>query len=248
MANQRDPHEIEDPDDLQDADEGIDAGQIDDEGGDASQAGQESQVDETQERVSRRDDRIREELRAVREHNARVEQELQQLRQERQQAQQPQGENDAQFEARVALLDPEDRWNAKFQRAQQRNNQQIALATFAAADRADKAAFDSKAAHDPIYRKYAQEVEQVLQIERRKGRDFDRETVLDFVRGRSARMRQAKPAPGQERGRETVRPPQTRTTGGRGDQVREQRSRRYAANDMSPEAVRQRLEAPDAFI
>jgi hypothetical protein len=119
---------------------------------------------------------------------------------------------------------------------------------FATADRADKAAFDAKAAVDPIYRKYAQDVEQVLAIERRKGRDFDRETILDFVRGRRARLNQGKKTPVQAQAERRIQSQQARTAGGRGDQPAQQRQRRFAAGDMSPDAVRARLESPDAFI
>src|SRR5208282_5295483 len=158
MVDPRDPDEIED-DFAQEGDEGTDAGQIDDESG-GEAAGQADQVDQAEERVdrrSRRDDTLREEIRAEREHRARVEAELNILRQEReqrQQPQQPQGETEEQFQARIALLDPESRIDAKVDRALRRSAQQTALATFASADRADKAAFDSKAVSDPIYRKY----------------------------------------------------------------------------------------------
>src|SRR5271166_1339948 len=249
MADPRDPDEIED-DFAQEGDEGTNAGQIDDESG-GEAARQDDEVDQAEERVDRRqrrDDTLREEIRAEREHRARVEAELNILRQEREQRQQPQGETEEQFQARIALLDSESRVDAKVDRALRRSAQQTALATFASADRADKAAFDSKAVSDPIYRKYAAEVENVLRIERQKGRDFDRETILDFIRGRAARMNQGKTATARQQGQQRIASQQSRTTGGRGDQRRDERPRRYAANDMSPEAVRQRLSAPDAFI
>ena len=254
MADPRDPDYEEEilPDEV--GDEGSDAGSVDDESGDEAQAGQEPQEFETQERVSRRDQRIREELRAEREHRARVEAELQLLRQEREQRQPvQQGETEEQFQYRLSQMDPETRMEARLQRSEQRHNYQLALATFAAADRADKAAFDSRTAtsSDPLRKKLAGQVEQVLAIERRKGRDFDRETVFNYLVGatREERLRSGKPSPAQQRGRENIQRQSTRpSSGGRGDQSRQDRPRRYAPGDMSPEAVRQRLEAPDAFI
>jgi hypothetical protein len=69
------------------------------------------------------------------------------------------------------------------------------------------------------------------------------------VRGRAARANQGRPSPARQQAERRVQGQQARTVTGRGDQTREQRpQRRYAANDMSPEAVRQRLESPDAYI
>lgn len=247
MSDRENIDEIEDPD--LDREEGDDAGHVDDEGGYEAEAGQEPEAAEAPQRVTRRDDRIREELRAEREHRSRVEQELNQLRAEREQRNAMAGEEtDQQFMARIALLDRDSQVDARLERAQRLTNRQMALMAFATADRADKAAYEAKSAYDPIYKKYASEVEQVLAIERRKGRDFDRETVLDFVRGRRARMNSGK-SPAKEQAERRVQRQQTAPpSGGRGDQPRQERQRKFAPNDMSPEAVRQRLFADDAFI
>lgn len=255
MTGPRDPDEIEDEGPLQ---EGDDAGQVDDEGGDDAEAGQELEGSEAEERVvdrrSRRDDTLREELRAEREHRARVEAELNIIRQEREarsQPRQPQEESDEQFNQRVAMMDPEQRMDEKLNRATRRHNQQLALATFAAADRADKASFDSRAATDARRKRLAARVEEVLQTERRKGRDFDRETVYKFILGEEAEksMSGRGPSPTRREAERRVASQQARTTGGRGDARRDERpQRRYRSDDNSPEAVRARLEAPDAFI
>jgi hypothetical protein len=248
-----DPREPEDEiDGIEDeADEGTDAGQIDDQSGDETDGyGQGDEVEEAQERVARapRDNRIRDEIRALREHNQRVEQEIQNLRQEREDRQQAsQVETEAQFQARVSLLEPEQRMDEKLARADRMHRQSLAAQQLLLADRFDKSNYDSHAATDPIYRKYAQEVEQLVLIERKKGHDINRETALDFLRGRNARLKaqKATPTPAPRRAASQ----QTRTTGGRGDQPREERrERRYAANDMSPEAVKQRLFKDDAYI
>jgi len=253
MVGPRDLDEEVEDESLQE--EGDDAGRVNDEGGDDSQTGQESQAFEAEERLDRRgqrDDRIREELRAEREHRTRVEAELQALRQQAEQARQPQfrEETDQEFLARVAVMEPEQRMEAKYERAMRFHNRQLALQTFAMADRADKVAFDSKAQSDPDRARLAKRVEEVLAIERRKGRDFDRETVYKYILGEEREVRKSRgsPAPAQRRGQDNIQRQQARTTGGRGDQGRDERPRRYSANDMSPEAVRQRLEAPDAFI
>ena len=253
MADPRDPDEIEDEGPLQ---EGDDAGQIDDEGGNDAETGQEFEGDQAEERVdrpARRDNLYREELRAEREHRARVEAELNILRQEREarnQPRQPQEESDEQFNQRIAMLDPEQRMDAKLDRATRRHNQQLALATFAAADRADKTAFDSRAVTDTRRKRLAARVEEILQTERRKGRDFDRETVYKFILGEEAEkaMSGRGPSTGRREAERRVASQQARTTGGRGDARRDERPRQYRRDDNSPEAVRARLEAPDAFI
>src|SRR5271170_5914399 len=123
MSVMADPRESEDDiDGIEDeADEGLNAGQIDDQSGDEADGdGQGDEVQEAQERVARapRDNRIRDEIRALREHNQRVEQEIQNLRQEREERQQAsQVETEAQFQARVSLLDPEQRMDEKLARA-----------------------------------------------------------------------------------------------------------------------------------
>ncbi len=245
--DETDDEEVLDPNEV----EGDDAGSIDDESGDDAQTGQELETDQTQERVdrrSRRDDQIREELRAAREHTARVEAELRQLQQAREQPRQPVEESEEAFQARLALLDPDTRQDVKLDRALKRQAQQLALQSFAMLDRADKAAYDAKAANDPIYRKYAQDVEATLAEARKRGWDINRESALYFVRGRASSMNQGKPSPAKQQAQRRVQSQQARTTGGRGDESREQRQRRYAPNDNSPEAVRSRLEAPDAYI
>ena len=148
------------------------------------------------------------------------------------------------------MLDPLDQMRAELDRSLKQNREQLALATFAGADRADKTAFDARALSDPRRKRFAARVEEVLQIERRKGRDFDRETVYKFILGEEAEKSMSGRSPSQARqaGQQRIASQQARTTGGRGDARRDDRPRRYAANDMSPEAVRQRLEGPDAYI
>ena len=245
MADPRDPDEIEDEGLLQ---EGDDAGQIDDESGDDAETGQELEGAETQERVSRRDNTLRAELQAQREHNARVEAELRELRAAREQPRGPREETEEEFQAKIALLDPEQRMDAKLDRALRRNAQQTALATFAAADRADKATYDAKAATNALYRKHAAAVEATMADARRRGMDINRETALGFVVGQAVIQNQGRVSPARAAGQQRIASQQARTTGGRGDQRRDDRPRRSAAGDMSPEAVRQRLESDGAFI
>jgi len=245
--NDLENEEDRDPDDIE---EGSDAGQLDDESGDGFE-GQEEQVAEASQRVSRRDNLLRDELRAEREHRARVEAELQELRSNRDRPQQPKEETEDEFLARVSLMEPEQRIDAKLARSEKKHQQQLMLATFQARDQADKAAFAARAATDPVRRKYADEVERTLVAERQRGTPFgsaDRETVFHYIRGKAmdgkSRTEQVR-----QQGQQRIQREQARTTGGRGDVIPATRGqKRFAINDMSPEAVRSRLERDDAFI
>ena len=77
--------------------------------------------------------------------------------------------------------------------------------------------------------------------ERRQGRDFPRETVLKFVLGEAVINSKGKSKQQQEAG-ERVRRQQARADSGRSDVAGAARKRTYRADDMSPEAVRSRLE------
>jgi hypothetical protein len=252
MADPRDPDEIEDEGPLQEGDEGHDAGLIDDESGDDAQTGQEFETDQTQERVdrrSRRDDTLREEVRAAREHAQRVENELRQLQQAREQPRGPREETDEEFQAKIALLDSEQRMDAKLDRALKKSERLNALSNYANADRADKMTYDAKATVNPLYRKHAAAVEATMATARQRGMDINRETALALVIGQSALQNQGKVSPARAAGQARIASQQARTTGGRGDQGRDQqRQRRFAPGDMSPEAVRQRLESDTAYI
>jgi len=249
MAGPNDIEEDEDrdPDDLE---EGADAGSIDDESGDALE-GQEEQASEAPQRVSRRDDRLREELRAEREHRARVEAELQELRSNRDRPQQPKEESDDEFLARISLMEPLAQVDEKIRRSEKKHERQLMIATFQARDQADKAAYVARATSDPIRRKYAEEVERTLADERRRGTPFagaDRETVFHYIRGKAMDANKGREQARQQ-GQQNIRNQQARTTGGRGDVASAPRGqKRFAVNDMSPEAVRARLERPDSYI
>lgn len=226
----------------EDDDEGQDAGSVNDEGGDDSETGQELEDAQSQARVrSRASERIqtlRAEAQAARERTALLERELQEERARRQQPQQQsQEESDDAFNARIAMLDAEQRMDAKLERATKRHQRELLISNMRSADLADRAAFQAKAAFDPYFKKYADEVERTLAEERRNGRDWPRETVLDFVIGRAARTnpnRSKQKAAGQER----IARQQARDDGGRGD-ISARRER--AGQGDSLEAIKRRL-------
>jgi hypothetical protein len=196
--------------------EGEDAGSIDNEGGDETEAGQEPEAIQGEERLGRRERRIqalRQEARESNERAARFERELAEERARRQPQQQ--GESPQEESARLNLMTTEERLEYKLNKAIQANTLQMNITRYQAADMADRAAYQSKAAVDSKYKKYEAEVEQVLADSRRAGRDFDRETVLRYVLG--GKVLNNNKEPQRQRGQENIRRQTARADSGRGD-------------------------------
>jgi len=229
-----DDEEISLPDDEAEG-EGSDAGSLDDEGGDDAQAGQELEDAQGQAGLTRRERRIqalRKEAQEAREREALLQRELEAERARNRQPPQPTEESDEAFNAKLALIDnPEQRILARMERSEKRHQRELLITRMQDADAADRAAFQAKAAYEPLAKKYAAEVEQILAEERRQGRDFTRETILDFVIGRAVRTN---PNRGKQRtkGQENIRRQQARADSGRSD-VSGQRQRQGQGNSLS---------------
>ena len=194
---------------------------------------------------SRRD--YRDEARAAREQTTRLEAELQQLRAQVNQAQQPREPTDQEFENQIAALPQEEqsryrsyRQEQKFQRALQTN----ALQT---RDYIDRSSFESKAGADPDRKRLAPRVEQVLQNWRSAGLwQANREDAYYWLKGQLSEQNRGKIADSRRQSEDRNRRQQGYTQGSRSDRAPQSRgTRRYAPDDMSPEAVRQRLLGPD---
>ena len=204
--------------------DGGDAGQDDDQGGDDSEAGQEPEADEAQEgqvdgdrKPGRASRAVQEAKRIAREAQAekvRLEQELAALRAERAA---PKVDTEAEEKARLALMTAEERVEYRLEKAERDNKRQLQLMQFQMADSNDKAAFETKGAYDPRYKKYASEVEALLAQERRQGRDFPRETILRFVLGGKVMDAKKDVKRQQAQGRDNIRRQQTRPSGGQSD-------------------------------
>lgn len=231
--NLDDEDEIKLPED--DEQEGSDAGSLDDESGDESEAGQEPEDAQGSTRVagraSTRIQALRREAQEARERTALLERELEQERSRRQQPQQPQEESDEVFNARVAMLEPEARINARIERSEKRHQRELLITRMAAADAADRAAFQARAAYDPRYKKYGDQVERVLAEERRQGRDFPRDTVLKFVLGEAVLNSKTKPRQQQD-GQRRIAQQQARADSGRSD-VSTNRQRTGQGNSLA---------------
>lgn len=180
------------PDEIEDEIEGQDAGLNDDEGGNEAEAGQESpdaegeegQIDARPSRATRAVQEAKRAAQEAREEAAAFKREVEALRAERAQRENtPKGESPEDEAARLALMTVEERVDYRIRKADERHRFEMNVERFRNADFADKQTYVTKAASDPRYKKYEAEVENLLQQERRAGRDFPRETILKFVIG-----------------------------------------------------------------
>jgi hypothetical protein len=229
----RDPDE--EPDDIQieEGDEGEDAGQLDDESG-REASGQDDEDTETDEGLTAEDEsgeepprrsratsavlKARETAKSAAEKVDRLEQEIQELRTERQQHQaRMQEETPDQEAARLSLMSAEERLDYKLAKAQKTQERQINMYRFEAVDKADKAAYEAKGSYDPRFKRYGKEVEDMLAVERRAGRDFSRETVLKFVLGQKVLDNAKNIKTQQAAGRKKVASQRTQAGDGRSD-------------------------------
>jgi hypothetical protein len=185
----------DDEGDEADAESGGDAGQEDgQEGGEAGdsedEAGQEVPPQQVSGKPSRANGRIRDLVsRAAEEKAARekAEKELAEFRAERTRQEEFRRAKEAEERARNRdLLSPEERIQADM--AEMRNQLQFMQqrSAFDSQDAADRTAFAAKAASNPVYAKYADQVEAHLADLRRQGQNVTREALLAYVVGRAA--------------------------------------------------------------
>ena len=230
----------------EEGDEGQDAGLLDDEGGDEAQTGQKSPDAEGEEGVEaqpqgRRDRRIQTlnaQLKAEADHRARVERELAELRAQSQRPAQPREESEEEFQARLSLLSTEERIEARLARSERKHQQELQQLRIQSWDAADRSAYDARAVVDTRYDKYKNEVEAFRQ---QHGLNIPRQAALEIILGRKVLENRGKVGAAREQGQRNIQRQQARTTPAASDRGA-QRSRRFAANDMSPEAVAARLQ------
>ena len=131
----------------------------------------------------------------------------------------PQEESDEAFNARVVLLPPDERMEARQARSDRRTQGFLRQMQFQTQEATDKAGFDAKAAVDPRYQRWSGEVERKRNELIQQGQIVPREVVLKFLIGErvlanqgSKEVRRAK-----NQGAARVRSQVTRPTDSRGD-------------------------------
>jgi hypothetical protein len=136
-----------------------------------------------------------------------------------QQPQLPQEETEEQFRARIQLLPPDERLEARHERSERVNGQRLALLQLQNADLADKMAFDSKATTDARYQRYANAVEEKRLELRNQGQVVPREAILKFLIGERVLSGQGSKAvrQGRQQAQQRVQRQQTRPVGAGSD-------------------------------
>jgi len=218
------------PEDDEERQVGGNAGSLDDEGGNEAsgsedsgaegQEGLEAEEERPPTRGERRFQKLSEEVRASRERADQLERTLAELRQGSQQQQQPQGpkfESDQEFAARLAMMEPEQRIEARLERSEKRHQYELLVTRMQMAESQDIAKFQGMAAANPLFKKVASEVEQVRRTELQRGRDIDRETIATYLLGRKLLESKGKIAEARSKGADNIRREQARPDTGRSD-------------------------------
>ncbi len=166
--------------------------------------------------------------------------ELAELRAEIQrQNQQRTQETPEQEAARFALMEPEQRAEARLNKALDNQNRQFAHMSARLADQTDKSAFLALVASNPLVKRVASQVETELARIRALGQNVEREKLADYLLGKAIRERGVKAVDEQRRaGERNVQRQTTRGAAGRGDQASERGDdRRLAARRRALEDV-----------
>jgi hypothetical protein len=117
----------------------------------------------------------------------------------------PMGETPEQRAQRFALMTPQEQIAETLRESEQRHAALLNAMQMQMLDTADRTAFQSKAAVDPLYGRWAPKVEGKLAELRAKGQNVDREVLLKFMIGEAALERRS-----SKEGRTEVRQAQRR--------------------------------------
>jgi hypothetical protein len=141
---------------------------------------------------------------------------------ERQPAQRPatsQEETEEQFRARISLLPPDERMEARYERSERRNEQRLNAMQVEQRLSADKLAFDASVTAQPRRQRYVAEVEAAHQEALRAGNFVPRESLYYYLLGKKVDANGGtKPAKEQRKAAQRrVSAQQTRPVSGRSD-------------------------------
>lgn len=245
------PQEIGDAEDVEIEAEGL--GNDDDEGSDQDTGDERSEENERQapegdgrsrvldgERRSQRESALAKSNRLAREARAeadRVSRENAEIRAEIQRMRQPAVETPEQEQAKLALMEPEQRVEYRFNKAMQRQEQQNAALQFQLRDSTDKSTFAALAVGNAFYRSVAKEVETKLAELRRQGQDVAREALAKYIIGERVLAKGPKAVERQRsEGERRIQQQRGRPNAARSDQTSDER-RRLSARDRLADVV-----------
>lgn len=130
----------------------------------------------------------------------------------------PREETDEEFNARVVLLDPETRVEARLQRSEQRNARQMQALRFQQAEQLDKATYEAKKPYDPRYSRYESDVEKLVTEQRGQGNFISREVALKYILGERMLKRGDKEVvKARDKGKRNIERQRTNPPNNRGD-------------------------------
>ena len=109
-------------------------------------------------------------------------------------------ESPEQRAARFALMTPQEAMSETLRESEQRTAAMIQQVQMQSVDAADRAAFQAKAAVDPLYAKWGPKVEGKLAELRARGNNVERDVILKFMIGESALEKR-----GSKEGKQEVR-------------------------------------------
>jgi hypothetical protein len=106
----------------------------------------------------------------------------------------PPSESPEQRAARFALMTPQEQMSETLRESEQRTAALVQQVQMQSSDAADRAAFQSRAAVDPLYAKWGPKVEGKLAELRARGNNVEREVLLKFMIGEAALERRGSTA------------------------------------------------------
>jgi hypothetical protein len=141
---------------------------------------QERQPSRSETRIRSLSDQVRERDRQLADTNRRIDELIRQRQPEQR------GETPEQRAARFAIMTPQEQIAETLRESEQRHAVQLQNVQQQMLDTADRTAFSSKAAVDPLYARWAPKVEGKLAELRAKGNNVEREVLLKFLIGEAA--------------------------------------------------------------
>lgn len=149
----------------------------------------------------------------------RLSREQAELRAEIQRMRQPAAETPEQEAAKLALMEPEQRQEYRFNRQMEALRRQQAATQFQMLDATDKVTFQALAASNPLVKRVAGQVETELAKIRAQGQNVSREQLADYLLGKAIRERGPKAVQQQQRqGERRIQQQRARPSAGRSDQ------------------------------
>lgn len=144
-------------------------------------------------------------------------QERERQEERRQQWQQNQARTEAEERERLALMTPDERADYRISQMERRTNETLRQSQLQTNIHLDRNAYEAKAAVNPVYARYRDEVEAKFQEHLARGAPVEREVILKYLLGEKALNGAGKSRDAARRGRARVERERVPPAGGKGD-------------------------------